>query len=511
MPRGGRAGRAVIAGPFPYQGRGRGEPEAPLPPPPPINPPATEIGVVLTNLGFPLDITEYFAAEGVTLLSHFLILHKDGIDKLFSRMDTAQVPYTAIQFSLIKSLHHYVRRMYTINMPINPILITLELLANENQTVEETRSTSSTNKSNLTFPPSFKDHSKWRTFRDLFINYLHSIKGSRNVSLAYIVRPDTIPQGTDPLDPLYTIELHGPHYIQDRSEVYTILERCVIQGPGETYVKEHQSTRNGRIAFLELDRRFGGDAVTSTKIGNAWKTINSTKYNGKRKNFDFTTYKSVLDEAFRDLQESGLNQPDETKIYFLLNGIENDQLKRVKDGVVTNPLMCKNYHEATLYIARCIAHDNSVDTESKMSRSIMATGTSLSARTYSPEEWKNLTVDERHAVFRMREHNQSMGRGRGRSTNDTRAPGRGFVRGGRYHGRGRGRGRIVRFQLPNRLNSSNVDGRISTATALTTTNGIRRQVAKVDVADGFYGNYYGPFPDDHIVNKTTDYDATDPG
>jgi hypothetical protein len=73
--------------------------------------------------------------------------------------------------------------------------------------------------------------------------------------LAYVIRPEAVPPGIDPLDLMYTIELHGPQYIQDRSEVYTILERCVIQGPGETYVKEHQSTRNGRMALMDLDRR----------------------------------------------------------------------------------------------------------------------------------------------------------------------------------------------------------------------------------------------------------------
>ena len=167
--------------------------------------------------------------------------------------------------------------------------------------------------------------------------------------MAYVIRPETVPPGVNPLDdPIYTADLHGPQYNQDRNEVYTILERCVIQGPGETYLKDYCTTRDGRKAFIQLDKRFGGDAVTSTKISDAWKTIQSTKYTGKNKKFDFTSYKAVLDDSFRDLEEANLRQPDETKVFFLLNGIESDQLKRVKDGVVTNPLICSNYHEATL-------------------------------------------------------------------------------------------------------------------------------------------------------------------
>jgi len=80
------------------------------------------------------------------------------------------------------------------------------------------------------------------------------------------------------------------------------------------------------------------------------KTIQSTKYTGKNKKFDFTSYKAALDEAFRDLEEANLLQPDETKVFFLLNGIESESLKRVKDGIVTNPSVCNDYHEAILYI-----------------------------------------------------------------------------------------------------------------------------------------------------------------
>jgi hypothetical protein len=164
MPRGrgGRAGQAaqagrgrdVVAGPFPYAGRRQGnEPDAPaaLPPAPAMNPLVTEVGMVLFNLGFPAAIMQYFTTEGVTLLRHFLILHKEGIDKIFARMDTAQVLYTAIQYSLIKSLHYYERRMYAISIPINPIAITLELLASDSQTIQEVKSSSTTNNPTLLF------------------------------------------------------------------------------------------------------------------------------------------------------------------------------------------------------------------------------------------------------------------------------------------------------------------------------------------------------------------------
>ena len=438
-----RARAAVIAGPFAYpgrllgrgqaQGRGRGrgqaaqgrgaqgralvppgwppappEPE-PEPEPEPV-PPAededdlsaeddgpTEIGFVLENLGFSRAFINHFVnREGITELNYFLALHTDVVDSIFPRLDIARIRYTSIQRSLIKSLYLYVRRMRQTNTPIDLDAIDFDLLSRETELADYHKA----QKSKLTFPSSFKDHTKWRAFKDMFTNYLYSIRGAKNIPLAYVIRPDIIPTGVNPTDPIYSTALQGGQYTVDRSEVYTILERCMLGGPGETYCKEHQTTRNGRKAFLQLDKRFGGGAVTSTKISNAWKTIQSTKYTGKNKKFDFTSYKAALDEAFRDLEEANLPQPDETKVFLLLNGIESESLKRVKDGVVTNPLVCNNYHEATLYISRCIAHDNTVDTEAKLSRNIMSTSstTTLSARNYPAEEWKQLTKEQQNTI-----------------------------------------------------------------------------------------------------------------
>ena len=414
---------AVIAGPFPYQGRGRGQgrgqgaqgrgaqgrglvppgwPPEPEPEPEPAqnpqgqgNNPAedelfeaeddgpTEVGFVLDNLGFSQAfINHIVVTEGLANLEYFRALHTEVVDGIFPRLDAANIRYTSIQKSLVKSLYLYVRRMHQSNTPINLEEIDFDLLTREAEVADYQKAQKSNTSAKLIFPNSFKDHTKWRAFKDMFTNYLYSIRGAKNIPLAYVIRPDIIPAGVNPTDPIYSTALQGGQYTADRSEVYTILERCMLGGPGETYCKEHQTTRNERKAFLQLDKRFGGGAVTSTKISNAWKTIQSTKYTGKNKKFDFTSYKAALDEAFRDLEEANLPQPDETKVFFLLNGIESESLKRVKDGVVTNPLVCNNYHEATLYISRCIAHDNTVDTEAKLSRNIMSTSstTTLSAR-----------------------------------------------------------------------------------------------------------------------------------
>ena len=227
----------------------------------------------------------------------------------------------------------------------------------------------------------------------------------------------------------------------------------------------------------------------------------NTKYTGKNKKFDFTAYKAVLDEAFRDLEEANLPQPDQTKVFFLLNGIESDQLKRVKDGVVTNPLVCNNYYEATLYILRCIAHDNTVDVDAKLARNIMTTSsTGLSTRNYTAEEWKHLTKDQRSAIIEMRNRNRLSGRG-----GNSEGTARGQMRGGRFSGDGRGRGRgrgysgnrTVRFQF---LNND------EKASPKPLTSIMKRSVSNVDTSSDYVGDYHGPYP---TIKGESQYDSSD--
>lgn len=341
--RGGRGGEAARQGAHGdaqgLQGQGADgdarapgdDPVPPLPPLPPLQVP--EIVIVLDNLGFPPAIFMHIAnVEGITQLRHLLILHSNVIDKIFSRLETANIPYTAIQFSLVKSLYNYVRRMAQLNIPINPVAINEDLLTQEVQYIDEAKAASSSTaqKSRVAFPDKLKDHNKWRAFKDVFVNYLYSIKGARNIPLSYVVRPDIIPLDADSEDPIYSTPLTGELYKSDNSEVFTILERLTLQGPGETYVKEHSKSRNGRAAFLQLNAIYDGASVITTKVNNAWKTLQETRYTGKRPNFDFQSYRSVLDEAFRDLEKCGSKQNDVNKIHFLLKryggrGIASDK------------------------------------------------------------------------------------------------------------------------------------------------------------------------------------------
>ena len=98
-------------------------------------------------------------------LADFLIVQKDVIDKIFSRMDNQQVAYSAaLQLSLMKYLHNFVRRMSQEGRPINPKAVTRESLLTEQDYMVDLKLYSSDTK--VSDVEKFTKDTKWHQFKD---------------------------------------------------------------------------------------------------------------------------------------------------------------------------------------------------------------------------------------------------------------------------------------------------------------------------------------------------------
>ncbi len=124
--------------------------------------------------------------------------------------------------------------MTQLGTPINPMDITDELLEAETTYIEESKATATSSKPRLALPEMFKDHNKWRAIREMLTNYLYSIRGARNVPLSYMIRSNALPLEID--DPIFTTFHQGDMWKLDNAEVFNLLERLVLGGPGEGYV-----------------------------------------------------------------------------------------------------------------------------------------------------------------------------------------------------------------------------------------------------------------------------------
>jgi hypothetical protein len=230
-------------------------------------------------------------------------------------------------------------------------------------------------------------------------------------------------------------------YNEDNKDVYNLLSSLTLDGPGETYIRQFQATRNGRGAYLALDEHFSGGSYSTTKVNNAWRTLRDVRYDGKKSNMDFATFRQTYDEAFRDLEEGGEGLKDPSKVTHLLAGIMGETssaLENMKNTVLNDVDTSRNYTLACNFFARCISNNPNLDKIAK-GRQISYFNANSNPNSNSTQgrlphhEWNALSYSERAEIRRKRRESDNTYQGE----RDNHEQG-GRVQGGRYHNRGRG-------------------------------------------------------------------------
>jgi len=298
--RGGRVGRG---------GRG-GRGAANLPPEELV---PNDVADLLSSLGFSNVVCNHITqTEEITLLEHFLALAKDTLDRIFTRLDNLWIPYTVQQVSLLKALHHHIRRLTSQGNAVDSALIDRTVLIAEMDHMDgvENKETSSKPKQVL---PKLTKTSKWRTYKAQFTNFLDGITGKKGVALTYVVRPQEVSPNAGN-DPIYTTTHTEKLYQDDNSTVFRYLYGSVLGDVGEVYIRPYVTTRDGRGAFLAMDNHFSGGVYRLTRNSAAWSVIKKTKYTGKKASLDFATYRRIMDEAWADVRDADLEPKDEGKV-----------------------------------------------------------------------------------------------------------------------------------------------------------------------------------------------------
>lgn len=182
-------------------GRGRGGRGAP--PDDPDEDVVDEMQIILTNLEFPEQVIDHIVNfNGIDRLKRLANLHKESIDRMFSRMDTLQIQYSIMHISSLRSLSHYARRNFKQNTDIYIHEISHDILSEEIDMMEDSTGKQGDLKSKVSFPEKFTKDTHWRRFKEAFNNYLDSIIGAKGVPLTYVTRPSQRPAGVPEDDPV---------------------------------------------------------------------------------------------------------------------------------------------------------------------------------------------------------------------------------------------------------------------------------------------------------------------
>ncbi len=254
------------------------------------------------------------------------------------------------------------------------------------------------------------------------------------IPLAYIVRDmDTpIPNIVYPTSHDQLVEcaiLQGAEYNTNNGIVYDLLQSLTLNGPAWPWINGFQRTRDGRRAWKSLVAYYEGDSIKTRSKQECYDSIAKATYQGTKRNFDFSTYVAIHQQAHQDLIRLGEPIPENKKVRDFLHGIIDPQCATIKLSVLANPTFMNNFPQAVNYMA------STIDLTTK--------NTAAASREISEVQ----RTDGGGGRARGRGGRQNTRGGYGRGGRG----GRGYSRGG---GRGRGRGRGRDNTGPGRGNSS---------------------------------------------------------
>ncbi len=263
-------------------------------------------------------------------------------------------------------------------------------------------------------PDPFKKETKWKQWKESMLTYLHSKSGQANIPLAYIVRefdqPNYAKVYTTVHDQLVECAiLHGPEYHINNGLVYDLLQSLTVNGPAWAWINAFQRTRDGKNAWKSLIGYYEGDSAKTRSKQECYDSIAKANYQGPRRNFDFSSYVAIHQTTHQDFIRLNKPIPENKKVRDFLNGITDPQCANIKLYVLSNTTYMNDFHEMVNYVA------SAIDMTTK--------NTSTSARQISELNRSN-NQSNGHGHGRGG-RGKGRGRGRGRGSSRGRSKGRG--------------------------------------------------------------------------------------
>lgn len=124
------------------------------------------------------------------------------------------------------------------------------------------------------------------------------------------------------------MQLYGTIFKEDSQAVYSLLVQHVgTTGTGSNIVRKHQTNKNGRSCYSEIKSHFQNASYKENLASAAENKIRDAKYYGDRRNFTLETYYTVMTGAFNDLQLAGTAHAltEEQKITKFESGLVDDK------------------------------------------------------------------------------------------------------------------------------------------------------------------------------------------
>jgi len=391
----------------------------------------------LLRLGFNADTADTITNEGFDTLEVLSEIELDDIDAMIKNIrETRRIlgaqaqgnvtfPFLAIR--RLKAMHGWATELRRTGRQMNAGLFAGAMItaAVARYSLENLRASTAEDE-DIGKPKELSDLTKWEKFWEQWKSYMRRLRGAAKCPLTYVFREHQIVDNAmhlvnynDHDDRLInTTVLAGPWFELDNQRVYEEFKALVLKGPGWSFIKAYDRTKNGRGAVLALRRQCEGTSAIQTRKAAAYAKIASARYSGQKRQFPFDSYVEMHQEAHNTLADLDEPVPETKKVTDFLAGITDARLSNAKDLILGDTQKLQNFELCQQYLKTLVYNKS---TQEKHERQVSGLGRqsgvgkhrrtegessekggTVTARTYTQEEWSNLTKDEREKVKELR-------------------------------------------------------------------------------------------------------------
>jgi hypothetical protein len=279
-----------------------------------------------------------------------------------------------------------------------------------------------TEETEIAKPEKLADLAKWTKFWELLSTFLGRVKGAALIPLSYLVREHG-EVTAEILNAEYesvqdrliaTTALSGTHFDMDNRTLYDEFKPLVVDGPGWSFVKKFDRTKDGRGAILALKTQAEGTAAKIMRKQAAYASITSSGYHGPRKGFTFANYVNLHQAAHNELLDLDEPVAETKKVTDFLKGIRDPNLSTAKSIVLGDPIKLDDFEECQRYISTLVS---AMANQAKAERHVAAVHSDgggggggsgslfdkIKGGNYTDEQFRSLTAEEKKKVHKLRE------------------------------------------------------------------------------------------------------------
>ena len=296
---------------------------------------------MLSRLGFPTNgVNRLIDQEGLTNARDLsrtrpknLSDSLESINKLFGAQTriASRIYFPHARILKLKSLSSYFRRCLTANRIPDIRLIGTDEVSNFEDFLEDWTSKASSIQDVIS-NNSFKfDATNFTKFRQMIETICSSTRGSRGISLEYLLRVDdnnhaelieeAVPDVNSQDFMRLNASLRGNDFRTDNKSLYTILRHYLSNTPGWNVISKFSTDSDGRKAYKTLRSHYEGASYYDLMKTKANTLMMKTFYRGDTMRFSWEKFVAVHLEAHRMFSDIGEPLTDSLKILYMKGGI----------------------------------------------------------------------------------------------------------------------------------------------------------------------------------------------